>query len=69
MQGMSPDVILTSALKNVGVGVEIIIEDFTKGIFVGGQPKMFDLLNDGVGYEKTELIPDDVIEYVDSKIK
>lgn len=66
---ISPDVIITSALKNVGVGVEATIKDLVEGSFKGGQAKIFDLSNGGVGYEKTNLIPEDVVEFVESKIK
>lgn len=66
---ISPDVIITSALKNVGVGVEITIKDLVEGNFKGGQAKIFDLSNGGVGYEKTKLIPEEVIKFVESKIK
>ncbi|RDY25254.1 BMP family ABC transporter substrate-binding protein [Romboutsia weinsteinii] len=63
-----PDTILTSALKNVGTGVELTIKDLLDGNFDGGKVAMFDLSNGGVGYEKTKLIPDDVIKFVESKI-
>lgn len=66
---ISPDVIITSALKNVGVGVEITIKDLVEGNFKGGQAKIFDLSNGGVGYEKTKLIPEEVIKFVENKIK
>ena len=64
----APEVIITSALKNVGTGVQLTIKDLVDGTFVGGQPKYFDLSNNGVGYEKTDLIPQDVIDFVESKI-
>lgn len=66
---ISPDVIITSALKNVGVGVEATIKDLVEGNFKGGQAKIFDLSNGGVGYEKTKLIPEEVVKFVESKIK
>lgn len=63
-----PDTILTSALKNVGTGVESTVKDLVENNFKGGEIIKFDLKNNGVGYEKTDLIPKDVIEFVDSKI-
>lgn len=63
-----PDTILTSALKNVGVGVELTVKDLVEDNFKGGEIVKFDLQNNGVGYEKTNLIPKEVIEFVDSKI-
>ncbi len=65
---LSPDTILTSALKNVDEGVKITVKDLVDGKFEGGKIAMFDISNGGVGYEKTKLIPEDVIKFVDSKI-
>lgn len=66
---IAPDIIITSALKNVGTGVELTIKDLVEGNFKGGEPKMFDLSNGGVGFEKTDLLSDKTIEYVENKIK
>ena len=49
---IAPDIIITSALKNVGTGVELTIKDLVEGNFKGGEPKMFDLSNGGVGFEE-----------------
>ena len=61
--------IVTSALKRVDVGVESVIKDLVNGKFEGGKVKMFDLSNQGVGYELTDLIPQDVVDFVEGKIK
>lgn len=66
---IAPNNVITSALKNVGYGLKMVIKDAIDGNFTGGQVKMFDLSNGGVGYELTDLIPQDVIEFVDNKIK
>lgn len=66
---ISPNTIITSALKNVGTGVKSVIKETMDGDFKGGEVKMFDLSNDGVGYEKTDLIPQDVIDFVNSKME
>lgn len=66
---VSQDTILTSALKNVGIGVKLTIKDLVEGKFKGGEAAIFDISNGGVGYEKTKLIPDDVVKFVDKKIK
>ena len=65
---IEPDTIITSALKNVGVGVELTIQDLVNEQFEGGKVKMFDLNNGGVGYEVTDHLSQDLIKYVDSKI-
>ena len=65
---ISPETIVTSALKNVGTGVELTIKDLVEGNFKGGEAKVFDLTNGGVGYEKTDLLPKDLVEYIDNKL-
>lgn len=65
---LAPDVILTSALKRVDRGVELTIKDLVENKFSGGQSSIYDLSNDGVGYEVTPLLPTHVIEYTDYKL-
>ena len=65
---ISPETIITSALKNVGTGVELTVKDLVEGNFKGGEAKVFDLTNGGVGYEKTDLLPKDLVKYVDNKL-
>ena len=65
---IAPTTIITSALKNVGTGLELTAKDLINGKFAGGEVKMFDLSNNGVGYEVTDLIPADVIKYVEDKL-
>ena len=60
--------IITSALKRVDVGVESVIKDLVENKFEGGKVKMFDLSNQGVGYELTDDLPDDVVKYVEDKL-
>lgn len=69
MNYIAPEFIITSALKNVGEGLKLTIKDTMEGNFNGGNEVKYDLSNNGVGYEKTNLIPNQVIEFVDSKIK
>lgn len=66
---LSPNEIVTSALKNINVGVSNSIESLVSEAFQGGKNVVYDLKNNGVGYEKTNLIPQEVIDFVDSKIK
>ena len=68
MSYMSPEYIITSALKNVGEGLKLTIKDTLEGNFNGGKEVKYDLSNNGVGYEKTNLLPNEVIEFVESKI-
>ena len=65
---IAPEHIITSALKNVGTGLELTIKDLIEGNFEGGQAKIYDLSNGGVGFEKTNLLSNDLIEYVEKKI-
>lgn len=65
---ISPDYIITSALKNVGTGVQLTIKDLIDGNFVGGGAKIFDLSNGGVGYEDTKHLTDEIREFVDNKL-
>ena len=46
-----------------------MIKDLVEDKFEGGKVKMFDLSNQGVGYELTDLIPQDVVDFVEDKIK
>ena len=66
---LSPNDIVTSALKNVGEGVKLTIKDFTEGNFNGGNEVRYDLSNGGVGFEKTDLLSEEVIKYVEEKLK
>ena len=65
---IAPEHIITSALKNVGTGLELTIKDLVERNFEGGQVKIYDLSNGGVGFEKTNLLSNDLIEYVEKKI-
>jgi len=64
----SPNII-TSALKNVGTGLELTVKDLVEGNFKGGEATIYDLLSGGVGYEVTEHLSNELIEYVNSKLE
>ena len=64
---LAPEHIITSALKNVGEGLSLTIKDFVDGNFTSGEVK-YDLSNGGVGFEKTDLLSDEVIKFVEDKI-
>lgn len=66
---LAPQYVITSALKNVGEGVKLTIKDFTEGNFNGGNEMRYDLSNGGVGFEKTNLLTDEIIEYVEEKLR
>ena len=65
---LAPEHIITSALKNVGEGLKLTIKDFTEGKFTSGEVK-YDISNSGVGFEKTDLLSNEVIKFVEDKIK
>ena len=69
MSYLSPEQVVTSALKNINFGVENIIKETVEGNFKGGVNSVYDLANGGVGYEKTGLIPEEVAKFVDSKVR
>ena len=66
---ISPDVIVTSALKNVAGGVKDTIGKLVDDKLVGGEVAMYDITNNGVGYEETQFIGDKTIKYIIDKIK
>ena len=68
MNYLAPEYVLTSALKNVGEGLKLTIKDFIDGNFKGGTEVKYDLSNGGVGYEKTDLIPQSILKYVEDKL-
>ena len=61
--------IITSALKNVGTGLELTIKDLVDDNFKGGTKTVYSLANNGVGYEVTEHLPSEVIEFVNNKLE
>ena len=62
------DTIITSAIKNVGTGLELTIKDLVEGNFKGGEAIKYDLSNGGVGYEVTRHLSDEVIKFVEDKV-
>ena len=67
---LAPEYVLTSALKNVGEGLKLTIKDALEGDeqFNGGNEVKYDLTNGGVGFEKTDLLSEELIKYVEDKI-
>lgn len=65
----APNTVITSALKNIGTGLEATIKDLTEGKFKGGEATIYDLSSNGVGYEITDHLSDELIEYVDNKLE
>lgn len=61
----APKTIVTSALKNVDVGVNKAINNFIDGTLQGGKSVVYDLSNDGIGYEKTDLISNETIKKIE----
>ena len=69
MSYLAKDHIITSALKNVGEGLKLTIKDYIEGNFNGGNEVKYDLSNGGVGYELTDHLSQDIIDFVEEKIK
>jgi basic membrane protein A len=65
---LAPQYIITSALKNVGEGLKLTIKDALEGNFNGGNEVKYDLSNNGVGFEVTDHLSKELIEYVEGKI-
>lgn len=63
---ISPNTILTSAIKKVDVGVTETIKSYVDGNLKGGVNITYSMKNDGVDYEKTELLSEETINYVES---
>ena len=64
---LAPQHVLTSALKNVGEGLRMTIEDYVNGDWTGGEVR-YNYSNNGVGFEKTDLLSDDLIKYVEERL-
>ena len=63
---INPDIILTSAIKRVDVGVYETIKNYIDGSLQGGVNSTYNIVNDGVDYEKTDLLTQEAINYTDS---
>ena len=63
---LAPENMLTSALKKVNVGVYDTVKELVNGSLKGGTEKVYGLKEDGVGIVESKLIPQDVIDYVNS---
>lgn len=63
---ISPDTILTSAIKKVDVGVYETIKNYIDGNLKGGVASTYNMANNGVGYEETDLLSEETIKYIDS---
>ena len=65
---MAPETILTSAIKKVDVGVVETIKKYINGDLKGGTNLIYSIENDGVGYEKTDILSNEAIKYVEDKL-
>jgi basic membrane protein A len=66
---IDPEVIITSALKNIDNSIYKAIADLVNGEFIGGAEVKMDKTNGGVGYEQTYHLSTELIEYVDKLSK
>jgi basic membrane protein A len=65
---MAKEAIITSALKNVDIGVFNEIEKLVNNTLESGKTIVYDMSNNGVGYEKTSFVKDETIKYIESII-
>ena len=63
-----PNTILTSAIKKVDVGVAETIKSYVNGSLKSGTASIYNIANNGVGYEETKLISKDVLDFINNKI-
>lgn len=66
---LAPEIVVTSALKEVGQGVYNAVENMLNGDFRGGQNVKYDIISGVINYEDTNLIPQDIKDFVNSKIE
>ena len=68
---LAPENVLTSALKKVNVGVYDTVKELVEGKFEGGTSITYGLDQDAVGLPETtkNLVPQDIIDYVNSMIE
>ena len=66
---IAPEVVLTSAIKNVGQGIYNSVESYLNKEFKGGKNIKYDISSGAVDYEDTELIPQDIRDFVNNKIE
>jgi len=65
---ISPNTILTSAIKKVDIGIYQTIREYTTGDLKGGVSYVYNISNDGVGYEDTKHLTDEVRKFINEKI-
>lgn len=65
---ISPNTILTSAIKKVDIGVYDTIREYTTGKLKGGVSNIYNISNNGVGYEDTDYLTDEVRNLINKKI-
>ena len=66
---IAPEVVLTSAIKNVGQGIYNSVESYLNKEFKGGKNIKYDISSGAVAYEDTELISQDIRDFVNNKIE
>ncbi|MCC3869451.1 BMP family lipoprotein [Terrisporobacter mayombei] len=69
--GLAPDNVITSAMKNIDVAVGNLAKSFVDGSYKSGEVIIGSLATGGVGIAPTsdKNVPADVLEYVDAKTK
>lgn len=65
---IAPEIVLTSAIKNVGQGIYNSVEEYLNGNFKGGENVKYDITSGAVTYESTDLISKEIKQFVENKI-
>lgn len=66
---IAPEIVITSALKDVGQGLYNAVTGYINDDFKGGENTRYDITTGAINYEKTDLIPKELQEKVDKKIE
>jgi basic membrane protein A len=67
---IAPNNVLTSALKRVDNAMYSLSREVVEGIHVGGQTRLYDLSNEGVGFATTgDFIPDELLAELDDIVE
>lgn len=61
---LAPEIVITSALKDVGQGVYNVVKEVMNDNFKGGENVRYDIKSGAINFEDTDLIPADIKVFV-----